>query len=159
MAAQTIVMTGNLAADPEVTFTTAGTARARLSVAVQDRYRDRSGQYVDGDTYFARCVAWGDLAERIGASVRRGDRVVVQGVMVGRTWEKDDGTKGFAQELRLDDCGASLRWAEVTVRRVHGSQGVPETVPKGWTVADESLKVPQDRPEGDPEKQDEKEPF
>jgi single-strand DNA-binding protein len=153
MPAQTVVMTGNLAADPEVTFTATGTARARLSVAVQDRYRDKSGAFVDGETYFCRCVAWGDLAERIAESVRRGDRVTIQGAMVGRTWEKEDGSKGFAQEVRLDDCGASLRWAEVTVRRVHGSRGgVPETVPDAWAVADEELKVPADRPVGDPKK-------
>jgi len=146
MTAQSIVMTGNLAADPEVTFTATGTARARLSVAVQDRYRDASGQFQDGDTYFARCVAWGDLAERIGASVRRGDRVIVSGAMVGRTWEKDDGTKGYAQELRLDDCGPSLRWAEATVRRVHGSRGVvPDVVPDAWAKADASVTSSEDR--------------
>lgn len=148
-------MIGNLAADPELTFTATGTARARLSVAVQDRYRDKTGQYVDGETYFARCVAWGDLAERIAASVRRGDRVVVTGAMVGRTWEKEDGSgKGYAQELRLDDLGASLRWAEVTVRRVQGSRGgsAPDTVPDAWAAADAALKIPDDRPEGDPQK-------
>ena len=135
MAVQLILMTGNLAADPELTYTSTGTARARLSVAVQERYRDGSGVFKDGEPYFARCVAWGDLAERISASVRRGDRVLVSGAMVGRTWDKDDGTKGYAQELRLDDCGASLRFAEVTVRRVRGQRPVehaPDAMPDAW---------------------------
>ena len=139
MSAQLIVMTGNLAGDPELTFTATGTARARLSVAVQERYRDSSGVFKDAEPYFARCVAWGDLAERIAASVRRGDRVIVSGAMVGRTWDKDDGTKGYAQELRLDDCGASLRFAEATVRRVRGSSRTsvdptPDTVPDAWAT-------------------------
>ena len=136
MTAQLILMTGNLAADPELTYTSTGTARARLSVAVQERYRDGSGVFKDGEPYFARCVAWGDLAERISASVRRGDRVLVSGAMVGRTWDKDDGTRGYAQELRLDDCGASLRFAEVTVRRVRGQRPVeqaPDSVPDRWS--------------------------
>ena len=135
MTAQLILMTGNLAADPELTYTSTGTARVRLSVACQERYRDGSGQFKDGEPYFARCVAWGDLAERISASVRRGDRVIVSGAMVGRTWDKDDGTKGYAQELRLEDCGASLRFAEVTVRRVRGSRAVepvPDRMPDAW---------------------------
>jgi single-stranded DNA-binding protein len=76
------------------------------------------------------------LAERISASFRRGDRVMVSGAMVGRTWDKDDGTKGYAQELRLEDCGASVRFAEVTVRRVRGTRPVehtPDTVPDAWS--------------------------
>jgi single-strand DNA-binding protein len=153
MSAQSIVMVGNLAADPELTFTVTGSARCRLSVAVQDRFRDKTGQFVDGETYFARCVAWGDLGERIAASVRRGDRVVVQGAMVGRSWDKEDGTKGFAQEIRLDDCAASMRWAEVTVRKVTGSRGgAPDTVPDSWAVADKALSIPADRPLGDPQR-------
>jgi single-strand DNA-binding protein len=153
MTAQNIVMTGNLAADPEITFAVTGNARAKFSVAVQDRYRDASGEYTDGETYFARCVAWGTLAERIGASVRRGDRVIVTGAMVGRTWDKDDGTKGYAQELRVDDIGPSLMWAEATVRRVRGSRGgVPDGVPDAWATADKDLKTPEDRPVGDPKR-------
>jgi single-strand DNA-binding protein len=153
MSAQAIVMIGNLAADPELTFGVDGTARARLSVAVQDRYRDATGEFKDGSTYFARCIAWGELGERVAASVRRGDRVIVTGVMVGRTWDKDDGTRGYAQELRLDDCGPSLRWAEATVRRVHGSRGgSPDTVPDAWATAAADLKTPEDRPLGDPQR-------
>ena len=139
MPSQLIVMTGNLASDPEMTFTSTGSARARLSVAVQDRYRDSSGSFVDGEAYFARCVAWGDLAERIANSVRRGDRVIICGVMVGRSWLKDDGTKGYAQELRLEDVGASLRWAEATIKRVRGSRSgtqdsTPDGVPDAWAT-------------------------
>jgi len=136
--AQLILMTGNLASDPELTYSATGSARARLSVAVQDRYRDAAGEFKDGEPYFARCVAWGDLAERISSSVRRGDRVMVTGAMVGRTWDKDDGTKGFAQELKLEDCAASLRFAEVTVRRVRGARPVehaPDTIPDRWATA------------------------
>lgn len=137
MTAQLIVMTGNLAGDPELTYTATGTARCRLSVAVQERYRDASGAFKDADAYFARCVAWGDLAERVAASVRKGDRVIVSGAMVGRTWDKDDGTKGYAQELRLEDCGPSLRFAEATVRRVRRSavEHTPDTVPDAWSTA------------------------
>jgi single-strand DNA-binding protein len=134
--AQLILMTGNLASDPELTYSSTGAARARLSVAVQDRYRDAAGEFKDGEPYFARCVAWGDLAERISSSVRRGDRVMVTGAMVGRSWDKDDGTKGYAQELRLEDCAASLRFAEVTVRRVRGQRPIehtPDRVPDRWS--------------------------
>jgi single-strand DNA-binding protein len=136
--AQLILMTGNLASDPELTYSATGSARARLSVAVQDRYRDAAGEFKDGEPYFARCVAWGDLAERISSSLRRGDRVMVSGAMVGRTWDKDDGTKGYAQELKLEDCGASVRFAEVTVRRVRGTRPVesaPDTIPDRWATA------------------------
>jgi single-strand DNA-binding protein len=149
-SAQLILMTGNLASDPELTYSSTGAARARLSVAVQDRYRDAVGEFKDGEPYFARCVAWGDLAERISSSVRRGDRVMVTGAMVGRTWDKDDGTKGYAQELRLEDCAASLRFAEVTVRRVRGTRSnekVPDTIPDRWATA---APADSDAPPADP---------
>lgn len=148
MSAQQVTVSGNVTAAPELAFGKTGQARCTFTVACQDRYRDNTGAFQDGDTYFARCVAWGQLAERIGASIGKGDRVIVQGSFVTHSWDKDDGTKGYATDLRVEDCGASMLWAECTVRRVRGSrrEAAPAEVESSgdpWaTPAQESQPVP-----------------
>lgn len=122
MSAQQITVAGNVVATPELKFGANGTARTTFTVAAQDRYRDNTGAYQDGETYFARCVAWGQIAERIANCITRGDRLMVTGAFVSRSWDKDDGTKGYATDLRVDEVGASLLWAECTPRRVSGSR-------------------------------------
>ncbi|MGH3977309.1 MAG: single-stranded DNA-binding protein, partial [Pseudonocardiaceae bacterium] len=54
----TTTLTGNLTADVELRFTTAGTAVANFTVAATPRRFDsKSGDYVDGEPVFLRCTA------------------------------------------------------------------------------------------------------
>jgi len=55
---------GNLAADPELRFTTSGAAVANLRVAVTARVRDGDA-WRDGETSFYRVTAWRDLATNV----------------------------------------------------------------------------------------------
>lgn len=49
-----------------------------FSVGVTPRKRD-GNQWVDGETYWVPCTAWGRLADNIEQSFRVGDRVFVHG--------------------------------------------------------------------------------
>lgn len=118
MGAQQITITGNLTQDPEIRFSDGGAAVARLTVAANERYRDKSGAWKDGDSFFADVSCWRELAERVGASLHKGDRVIVTGHLKSRRWEKPDGTTGYATALEADDVAASVRFAEVSIRRV-----------------------------------------
>lgn len=117
MAAQQLTITGNLVGDPELKFTPNGAAVASLTVAVQDRYRDRSGEFKDGATTYFDVTAWRDLAEHCAASLSKGTRVVVTGSITSSSYEKEDGTKGYRWGVQADDVAASLRFAEATIRR------------------------------------------
>jgi single stranded DNA-binding protein len=86
MADTHVTITGNLTDDPEVTFTGSGQAVCNFRLAVTPRVRD-GDSWRDGDTSFFRVTAWRQLAEHVGDSLSKGDRVIVQGQLRMRAWE------------------------------------------------------------------------
>ena len=54
----TVTVIGNLVSDPELRYTSEGTALAKIIVASTPRVLDRtSGEYRDGDPLFLTCTA------------------------------------------------------------------------------------------------------
>ena len=109
---------GNVTRDPELRFTTGGTAVCSFGVAWTPRKRNPdTGSWEDGDPSFFNCSAWRDMAENIAASVTKGMRVVVTGSVKARDWEDRDGNKRTSIEIDVDDCAPSLRWAQAQIER------------------------------------------
>ncbi len=69
----TVIVIGNLTADPDLAYTPNGTALCRLGVAVTRREHDGDG-WRDGETSFYDVVCWRDLAENVAESLHKGDR-------------------------------------------------------------------------------------
>ncbi|GHD89735.1 MULTISPECIES: single-stranded DNA-binding protein [Streptomyces] len=114
-----ITIVGNLAADPELRFTTSGDAIARFSVASTPRSYDKStGQWRDGTAMFLRCTAWRDLANHVADSLTKGMRVVVTGRLRQHNWQTDQGENRSMLALEVDDIGPSLRFATAKVAKV-----------------------------------------
>lgn len=113
----TTTVIGNLTADPELRFIQNGKAVSNFTVASTPRSynRDRN-EWVDGDALFMRCSVWGAVAENVAESLKRGDRVVVTGLLKQKNWEKD-GQKRSSVELEVDEVGPSLKWATARVTR------------------------------------------
>ena len=84
-----VILMGNLTRDPDVRATGAsGMKVARLGIAVNERRRDRSGQFVDFPV-FVDVDAWDKLAELCGQYLTKGSSVLVEGRLQMDTWEKD----------------------------------------------------------------------
>ena len=98
MADTHVTITGNLTDDPEVTFTGSGQAVCNFRLAVTPRVRD-GDSWRDGDTSFFRITAWRQLAEHVGDSLAKGDRVIVQGQLRMRAWETPEGDKRQVVEV------------------------------------------------------------
>lgn len=109
-------LAGSLTRDPELRYTTSGRAVAGFGIAVNRRYQV-NGEWTE-DTSFLNVKAWGDLGEHVAASLRKGDRVVVLGRLEQRSWEDKDGGKRSAVEVVAHDIGASVRFANVEVRKI-----------------------------------------
>jgi single-strand DNA-binding protein len=116
MAETSTFLAGNLTDDPDLRYTTSGTARATFRVAVSSRVRDGEG-WRDGEPAFYAVVVWRDQAEHAAASLAKGSRVVVVGRLAQRSWQADDGTTRSAVEVVADELGPSLRWATATTTR------------------------------------------
>ncbi|HDL85605.1 MAG TPA: single-stranded DNA-binding protein [Candidatus Acetothermia bacterium] len=87
-----VIMIGNLTADPELQYTSSGTARTKFSIAINRQYKDKSGQLQD-DVTFVPIVAWGSQAENCANYLSKGRSVAVEGRLRISTFETQDGEK------------------------------------------------------------------
>ncbi len=116
-----VTVVGNLTQDPELRYTSSGTAMANIAVAVSRRYQ-RNNEWEE-ETSFFRGTLWREQAENAAESLHKGDRVIIDGSLEQRTWETPEGDKRSVVELRIDDIGPSLRWATATVNKTARSGG------------------------------------
>ncbi|MGC5614688.1 single-stranded DNA-binding protein [Georgenia sp. Z1491] len=125
MAGDTIItVVGNLTADPELRFTPSGAAVANFTVASTPRQFDRqSNEWKDGETLFMRCSVWRDAAENVAESLTKGMRVMVQGRLVQRSFETQQGEKRTVVEMQADEVAPSLRYATAKVTRTQRGGG------------------------------------
>ncbi|WP_324653297.1 single-stranded DNA-binding protein [Georgenia sp. H159] len=125
MAGETVItVVGNLTADPELRFTPSGAAVASFTVASTPRTFDRqSNEWKDGETLFMRCSVWREAAENVAESLAKGNRVVVQGRLVQRSFETREGEKRTVVEMQVDEVGPSLRYATAKVTRTQRGGG------------------------------------
>jgi single-strand DNA-binding protein len=87
---------GHLGKDPELAYTSNGTARCNFSVAVSRRYQ-QAGAWKEETEWF-NCTAWADLAVRLAENVRKGNAVYIEGRLQTRSWETD-GVKHYRTEV------------------------------------------------------------
>ena len=117
-----ITVVGNLTEDPELKFTPSGAAVANFRVAVNSRTFDRqANEWKEGDTSFYRCAAWRQLAEHVAESLQKGQRVLVNGRLRVRDFERQDGSRGTIAEINVDEVGPSLRFATASVTKMNRS--------------------------------------
>lgn len=121
-----ITVIGNLTKDPDLRYTQSGVAVASLSVAVNRRMRNKdTNEWEDKlDGYFDINI-WRDHAENVAESLNKGDRVVVIGRLIKRSYEDREGQTKWVTEIEADEICPSLRWAKASVSKVRGGGGGP----------------------------------
>lgn len=83
-----VILMGNLTRDVEVRYTPSGTAVAEIGLAVNDKRKDASGQWVD-ETTFVDVTLFGRQAEVAGEYLAKGSPVLIEGRLKLDQWEKD----------------------------------------------------------------------
>ncbi len=91
MALNKVLLIGNLTRDPELKFTTRGTAVCSLSVASNRRWKDDSGAEKEEVT-FVDVTAFGKTGEVIAQYFRKGSPIFIEGRLKLDQW--DDKTTG-----------------------------------------------------------------
>ncbi len=115
MADNSVSLQGNLTRDFELRFANSGTAMASAGIAVNSRRKVGDGEYED-EAHFFNLQLFGTLAENAAESLARGDRVVLNGRLSYRSWEKD-GEKKSAIEVLVDAIGPDLRWSTCEITK------------------------------------------
>lgn len=95
-----VMLIGNLTKDPDVRTTAGGASVTTLSIAVNRRFKDKSGERV---TDYFRVVAWNKLADICGKYLVKGSKVSVSGELQTKDYEAKDGTKRYVTEILADE--------------------------------------------------------
>ena len=90
MSFSKITIIGNLGKDPELRYTPQGDAVCDFSVAVNDRKRDKAGEWQDVTTWF-RVTFWRKQAENASKYLTKGRQVYVEGRLQVEEWTDRDG--------------------------------------------------------------------
>src|SRR5271165_5540888 len=81
-----VILVGNVGQDPEVKYTASGVPVAKLSLATNERFKDKNDAWQDR-TEWHSVVAWQRLAEIVGEYVAKGSKVYVEGKLQTASWE------------------------------------------------------------------------
>ena len=92
---------GNVGREPEMRYTTSGTAVCDFSVAINSSWKDGDGELHES-VEWVNVVAWKRLAEICGEYLKKGAPVFVSGRAQTSSWEKD-GVKRYKTELVADN--------------------------------------------------------
>ena len=92
-----VIIIGNLGQDAELRRLENGTAVARLSVATNESYKDKSGEW-QTQTEWHTVVMWRGQAER-AANLRKGNQVYIEGKLTTRTWKDKEGNDRRTTEV------------------------------------------------------------
>jgi single-strand DNA-binding protein len=105
----TITLVGRIGQEPELRATSKGDV-VNFTLATSERRRGADGSWTDGPTSWFRVAAWHDLGRNAHASFRRGQQVIVRGVLTVREFALESGGKSRTAELRATALGHDLRW-------------------------------------------------
>jgi single-strand DNA-binding protein len=120
-----ITVIGHLTDTPELRFLPSGAAVANFTVASTPRVFDQqTGQWRDGDPVFLRCSLWRQAAEHLAESnLGKGVRVIVSGRLTQRGYDIPTGEKRTITEVQVEEIGASMRHATVTITKAIRTAG------------------------------------
>jgi single-strand DNA-binding protein len=86
-----VLLMGNLTRDPELRFTSNGSALAKFGLAVNRKYK--AGEEWKEEVCFVDITVWGKQAENCAEYLSKGRPVFIEGRLQFSTWESDDGQK------------------------------------------------------------------
>ena len=93
-----VILTGRAGGDAELRYTEKGTAMATFSMAVSRQARGDNGQRNEA-TDWVRIVTWAKLAETVAETLKKGQRVFVEGRLSVRSWQDQQGQKRTTTEV------------------------------------------------------------
>lgn len=112
-----VILIGRLAQDPELKYTTQGTAVCNFTLAVGRKFNRDQTDFID-------IVVWRGLAENCATYLGKGRLAAVEGRLQIRSYETQDGQKRRVTEVIADDV-RFLDKAGAGPSGASGGQGTP----------------------------------
>ncbi len=83
-----VILIGNITRDIELKYTQGGTAVTEIGLAVNDRYKSKTGEWVE-ETTFVDVTLWARTAEVASEYLSKGRPVLIEGRLKLDTWETE----------------------------------------------------------------------
>lgn len=83
-----VVLVGNTTRDLELRYIPSGMAVCDMGLAVNDRRKDASGNWIE-ETTFVDVTLWGKTAQIAAEYAKKGTQVLIEGRLKLDTWETD----------------------------------------------------------------------
>lgn len=93
-----VILIGNLGRDPEVRQLEGGQSMARFSIATNENYQDKAGNW-QKQTEWHNVVAWRFLAERAEKQLKKGTLIYLEGKLTTRKWQDQNGNDKYTTEV------------------------------------------------------------
>lgn len=131
----TITLIGTVGSDPKFSTSQNGTDRIGFRFATTHRKYDKTeNKWVDASTNWYNVVAFKTLAQNAVNSIAKGQRLVVQGRLEIREYDKEDGGKGISVEILAETIAVDLTWGVATfVKNTGGSTASAEPTDNPWS--------------------------
>lgn len=101
-----VVVQGRFVREPELKMTTTGVPVISFSLACERSYKNSDGER---ETDFIDFVAWKSMAEFIARNFRKGDMILVAGMLQSRKFTAKDGKTRVVHEVSVSTanfCGS-----------------------------------------------------
>lgn len=132
-----VILVGRLTRDPEVKYTPSGKMVATFTLAVDRAYTANKEQK---ETDFVPIVVWGNTAEFCGNYLNKGSKILVDGRLQVRSYEKD-GQRRYVTEVIANSVD-SLERRSSTGGTTNDSQQVKDSIASFGSDVDINDEVP-----------------
>ena len=93
------ILTGRLTRDPELRYTTSGTAVVQATIAVDRQFKNQQGER---KADFINLVIWRKATENFANFTHKGSLVGIDGRIQTRTYENKQGQRVYVTEINVD---------------------------------------------------------
>jgi len=113
-----ITLRGYVTAEPKLWLTKNKTTGAEVRVGSTPRWLNRdTGEWQEGEPTYYTVKCWRNLAVNVKGSLHKGDRVIVRGKFITRSWLDDQQRRRVEIEVEADSVGHDLTFAWSFVNR------------------------------------------
>jgi single-strand DNA-binding protein len=97
-----VILVGNVGKDPEVKLLTSGMSVANFTLATNERFKDKSGEFQER-TEWHSLVAYQRLAEIVRDYTKKGSKLYIEGRIQTRSWDDKENQKHYKTEIIVND--------------------------------------------------------
>ncbi|MGP1609743.1 MAG: single-stranded DNA-binding protein [Burkholderiales bacterium] len=98
-----VILVGNLGADPETRYTTAGMAITNLRLATSEQWTDKQSGEKQDRTEWHRVVLFGKLGEIANEYLKKGRQVYIEGSLRTNKYTDKDGVEKYSTDIVASD--------------------------------------------------------